>query len=275
MPDRPHGYARYRLDGCRCYTCGYARAVYEDRRQRAIAYGVWQPYVDAAPVREHVRDLQSCGLGLRRIAEVAGVDRKRLQALMSGRPERGTGPQKKIRPALAAAILAVEPTFDLLPAKTVIDGAGSRRRLQALVTVGWSQSKLAARLGTTLDTFRKLVSGGKTTAATARAVRALYADLWDQAPPEDTHRDRIAASRARNHAKTRGWLPPAAWDDDLIDLTDDQLAEQVQRIAQAMPWEELSRCSTAYYKHGDRSPLTVAGAMEYRRRRRLGKEAAA
>lgn len=215
--ERDHGYARYRLDRCRCYTCGYANAVYYERRERAIAYGTWQPYVDAEPVREHVRALQSCDLGLRTIARAAGVDRKRLQAVLNGRPERGTPAQAKMRPELAAAILAVEPTLDILPAKTVIDGAGTRRRLQALVALGWSQAKLAERIGWTPSNFTALIGDGRVIAASARLVRDLYNELWDQAPPEDSHRDKIAASRARNLARARGWVPPQAWDDDAID----------------------------------------------------------
>jgi transcriptional regulator with XRE-family HTH domain len=218
MSDRPHGtYARYKLDGCRCYPCAAAASTYNTQRERAIAYGRWTPYVDAAPVREHIRTLQGCGVGLRTIAAAAGVDRKRLQAILNGRPGRGTPPQPKVRPATAAAILAVEPALDLLPAKTVIDGGGTRRRLQALVTLGWSQAKLADRLGWTPTNLGTLLRGDRTTAATARKVRALYDELWNQAPPEATHREKIAASRARNHAQKLGWAPPLAWDDDDID----------------------------------------------------------
>lgn len=214
---RDHGYARYKLDGCDCYVCGYANAVYCERRARAIAYGTWQPFVDAEPVREHIRALQSCDLGLRTIALAAGVDRKRLQAVLNGRSERGTPAQARMRPEIAAAILSVEPTLDILPGKTVIDGAGTRRRLQALVALGWSQSKLAERIGWTPSNFGTLIGEGRVIAASARLVRGLYDELWNQAPPEDSHRDKIAVSRARNMARARGWVPPQAWDDDAID----------------------------------------------------------
>lgn len=267
---RDHGYARYRLDRCRCYTCGYANSVYCERRERAIAYGTWQPFVDAEPVREHIRALQSCDLGLRTIAKAAGVDRKRLQAVLNGRPERGTPAQAKMRPELAAAILAVEPTLDLLPGKTVIDGAGTRRRLQALVAIGWSQAKLAERIGWTPSNFQALIGDGRVIAASARLVRGLYDELWNQAPPEDSHRDKIAASRARNYAAARGWLRPQAWDDDLIDVPDDQLDAEVARLVAAMTGEELRECWNARYKHGDRSPLMVAGARECNNRRQAG-----
>lgn len=275
MSEREHGYARYKLDGCHCYACGFAAAAYRERVKRAIAYGTWQPFVDAETVREHIRALQSCSLGLRVIAAASGVDRRRLQVILNGHPELGTAALAKVRPETAAAILAVEPTLDLLPAKTVIDGSGSRRRLQALVTVGWSQAKLADRLDWTPGSFGTLIRSEQVTAGTARKVRVLYAELWDQAPPEGDHRNKIAASRARNYAAGHRWLPPQAWDDDLIDLPDDQLKIELARIVQSMPGEELTRCATAYAKHGDRSPLTSAAAREYRRRLRNRGERAA
>lgn len=266
MP-RNHGtYARYRLDGCRCYPCAAACSEYRLNRERAIAYGTWNPWTPAEPVRQHIRALQEFGIGLRRIAEAAEVDRKRLQAVLSGRTERGTGPQDKLRPAIAAAILAVEPSLDLLGDKTVIDASGLRRRLQALVTIGWSQAKLAERVGWTPNNFTILMRQSQTIAGTARKVWALYDELWNQAPPEDTHRDKIAASRARNYAKARGWLPPMAWDDDLIDVPDSELKAELVRRVESMDDAELRRCHTACDREGDTSPVTVAANREYYRR---------
>jgi hypothetical protein len=66
----------------------------------------------------------------------------------------------------------------------------------------------------------KSLGGEHVRAGTARAVCALYDELWDQPPPEGTHRDKIAASRARNRAAAHGWPPPLAWDDDTIDDPD-------------------------------------------------------
>lgn len=55
MSSRRHGYARYKLDGCRCYVCGYAAAQHNDAREHAIRRGQWQPFVDAGPVRQHLQ----------------------------------------------------------------------------------------------------------------------------------------------------------------------------------------------------------------------------
>jgi hypothetical protein len=213
---RPHGYARYKLDGCRCYTCCFAVSEYNAARDRAIAYGTWQPWTDAAPVREHLLRLRECGLGTRRVAELADIDRKRLQAILTGRPERGTGPQAKCRPALTIAVLAIEPTLDNLAPSALISSVGTLRRLQALIAIGWPQAQLAARLGQTAANFSALMRRNTVTVRLTRAVRRLYDALWD-ADPLAHGVTAQAVSRARNAAAAAGWPPPAAWDDELID----------------------------------------------------------
>ncbi|MFG2225347.1 hypothetical protein [Streptomyces sp. NPDC048644] len=216
MSTRPHGYARYRLDGCRCYTCGYARSQYDDNRNRALAYGTWHPWADAEPVRVHVRHLQDCGMGLRTIASAAGTDRKRLKVLLVGRPERGTGPQERVRPGLAAAVLAVEPTLETLAAKTTISAVGTARRLQALVAGGWPQDALATGLRMTPGAVGRVVAADAVTVQTARAVRDLY-DAWWRAAPDEHGASPGGITRARRRATAAGWAPVGAWDDETID----------------------------------------------------------
>ena len=216
MSARPHGYARYRLDGCRCYTCGWARAQYEDNRQRAIQRGTWQPYVDAEPVRVHIRHLQACGMGLRAIAAAADIDRKRLQGILTGRPERGTGPQEQVRPVLAAAVLAVEPTLENLAPSTLINPVGTRRRIQALIANGWPQQSLAARLNMTPSNFGAMIHREHVLVRRALQVRALYDELW-RADPAQHGATAAGISRARKTAAANSWPPPGAWDDDTID----------------------------------------------------------
>jgi hypothetical protein len=216
MAARPHGYARYKLDRCRCYTCGWAVAQYRDHVEQMQRRGQWQPYVDAEPVRHHIRNLQACGLGLRHIAELANVDRKRLQAVLSGRPERGTGPQEQVRPALAVAILTVEPSVDNVAPSTPVGSTGTVRRLQALVAAGWPQAQLADRLGLTDSNFAAALRRDQVLVRTVRAVRALYAELWLADPAE--HGVPIASiNRARRRAKSHGWASAGVWDEDTID----------------------------------------------------------
>ncbi|MFF5001747.1 hypothetical protein ACFY3G_02870 [Streptomyces phaeochromogenes] len=216
MSSRPHGYARYRLDGCRCYTCGWAVAQYNDAREHAMRRGEWQPWTDAQPVREHVRRLQACAMGLRAIAAAAHVDRKRLQSILGGRPERGTGPQEKVRPALAAAVLAVEPTLDNLAATTVIGATGTTRRLQALVAGGWPQEHLGHKIGVSPGNFSRLVEAPTVIVRTVRAVRGLYEECW-RADPLEHGASQGGITYAKRRAAQAGWAPVGAWDDESID----------------------------------------------------------
>ncbi len=237
MTDRPHGYARYKLDGCRCYTCGWAVAQYNDAREHAIRRGTWQPYVDAAPVREHVLNLKACGFGDRAIAALAGLDRKAVRTLLLGRAERGTPPPAQIRPATATAILSVEPTLANLPDCTVVGSVGIIRRLRALVAAGWPQAHLGARLGQTPSSFSTALRRDQTTARTARAVQVLYNDLW-QVEPQIAGVGNQPYARAVNHARAAGWAPIGAWDDDSID---DPAAEP--------NWTGECGTEAGYYRH--------------------------
>ncbi|MFD4968893.1 hypothetical protein [Streptomyces sp. NPDC058424] len=215
--DRDHGTrAKYVMEKCRCTRCREANRQAHNERDRLLVYGRWHPYVDAEPVRAHIRYLQDCGMGLRAAAAAAGIDRKRLQAILSGRPERGTGPQEKVRPELAAAVLAVEPTLENLAPNTLISPLGTRRRAHALVAVGWPQQHLAAQLGMTASNFGAMLDRESVLARRALAVRALYDELWNVDPA--VHGATAAGiARARKRAAESGWAPAGAWDDDRID----------------------------------------------------------
>lgn len=212
------GYIR---DRCRCRDCRDANAAYQASIDRLKAYGRWDPLTDAEPVRAHVRHLMASGMGWQRVARLSGVSTGAMTKILYGKlmPDgRRRPPTKRVRHETAQRLLAVRPDLDLLGAKAVIDGTGTRRRLQALVAAGWSQLKLAQNLGMTGANLGRVINhGDQVHAATARAVRELYDQLWDVAPPEVEHRDKIAASRARSLAVRKGWMPALAWDDDSID----------------------------------------------------------
>ena len=235
---RPHGTrARYVLGpgpgtgpGCRCDLCTAANREAERRRERQILYGRWEPYVDAAPARDHLRALAAAGIGWKRAAQLARVSTGSVSKLLYGGPG-DRPPSRRIRPQTAAAILTVSPSAQAVAPGALVDSGGTRRRVQALVTRGWSQARLACQLAVTGSNFATMMRREQVTAATARAVGELYDRLWDKPPPESNQRERIAAARARNYAAERGWAPPLAWDDDIIDDPSGRPAERWKRPA--------------------------------------------
>lgn len=203
----------YVVDKCRCRPCRDAASTYERRRAKDRAYGR-DAYVDATPVRAHVQSLQAQGMGWKRVADAAALERSVVWKLIYGDPTRDLAPSKRVMPKTRDKILAV--TLDLAPGR-VIDGTGTRRRLQALVTIGWSMSELARRLDVLPSNFGTLIHGRKeVTVATATKARDLYDQLWDTPAPQSGRHGSVPA-RARAYATRMGWAAPLAWDDETID----------------------------------------------------------
>jgi hypothetical protein len=236
-PERPcthgaqhvHGtYVCYVIDLCRCRPCRDANRAYVAGLTRRTMYG-HAAYVDAGPARTHIVALTASGMGLKRIVAVSDISQGLLWKLIYGkrRPDGTRTPSKRIRPATETAILAI--TLDLADGARV-DSTGTTRRIRALVAIGWSQSKIAARLGVTPANFTALTHGRtQVTTARAKAVVDLYDELWNTAPPQAGHRDKIAYSRSIRYAALAGWVVPMAWDDETID--DPKVRAHCRRVA--------------------------------------------
>ncbi|MGC9540207.1 hypothetical protein [Streptomyces sp. UG1] len=213
---RRHGTrAKYVAEKCRCQACKRANRREGNQRSRMQAYGHWQPYVDAEPVRAHVRALEAYGLGWKRIARLAGVSPTTVGKLLYGAPRRNMGPSKRVRPETAAKLLAVEATPENLGGAVSVDGTGTRRRLQALVAGGWPQAQLARRLEMEPGNFGVTLRAERVLVSTSRAVTALYEGLWRADPVEHgVHPQGV--SRARNQVRTNQWAPVGAWDEESL-----------------------------------------------------------
>jgi len=206
--ERPHSYARYKVDGCRCYTCCYAVSQYNAARKAAIAADGWR--VDADLVRRHVQELGRRGMGYKLVADRAGVSRSTLGRIIYGRTEKGTAPPATTRRDIAERILAVEfGLHDYSPTGVT----GSARRIQALVAHGHTITSVAAQAGWTLQNVSKIAHRWSPTleVRNARLFAGIYDRLWSVRP------DGLRADRARQHAARQGWFGPLAWDDDTID----------------------------------------------------------
>lgn len=205
---RAHGYAKYRLEACRCYKCGFARSLYDEDRAKQITAGTWQPFVDAEPARAHVRVLLAAGIGRRRIAALAGCSDARITELVKGKC--GKAPQARIRPALADKLLAI--CADAHAPGAAVDADGTHRRIQALACLGHTLTGQAARLGMSTGNYAALLDRDRVLRATADKVRVLYGEVSRLPSPTG-----YGTTRIRNLARAQGWFPPVAWDDDTID----------------------------------------------------------
>lgn len=272
-----HGtYSSYSLAGCQCTPCLEAGATYRGNRRRAIAYGTWQPFMDAEPVRRHVKALQAHGLGIRQIAAVSGVNRSQIEAIAHGRG--GRPPSQRVRPTNAQRILAVRPTFDNLAPAAFVGSVGSHRRLKALVYCGWTQAKLAEHLGMTKKNFWTLMQAQRITVAKAITIRDLYDRLWNRPPPEHTQHHRAAATRARRYARAQGFAPPLAWDEEAIDdpAAVPELGEKVPRtVALLENFEELTALGYTSDQAAERLEVSRDYLLELRRRARVRERVAA
>lgn len=93
---------------------------------------------------------------------------------------------------------------------------GTRRRVHALNTLGWSTPAIFAYAG--LGTRgRDNIAREKVTVRTHVGIRRAYEDLATRRPPETTMPERVSAVRTRKDAERRGYPGPDAWWDTDID----------------------------------------------------------
>ncbi|MFF2411804.1 hypothetical protein [Streptomyces sp. NPDC058092] len=177
--------------------------------------GQWEPFVDAEPVREHLRQVNAAGMSYRAICERLGFAQdSSLQHLMWGRGEYGPGQQ--VRRETAELVLSYWPSLGDFPDGARIDATGTRRRIEALAVRGWPRHLMAKQVGMTETHFRKASGRERVTARLARGVTALYDAWWDQDPLE--HGVPLGSvSRVRADAARSGFRSALAWDDDTID----------------------------------------------------------
>ena len=91
-----------------------------------------------------------------------------------------------------------------------VDATGTRRRIRALQALGWPLYVIDGHIGGTPRTGLawNILTSSAVFRSTAEAVERCYASLSMTPGPS-------AQTRAR--ALRKGWVPPLAWDDDVID----------------------------------------------------------
>lgn len=211
----------YKIDGCKCRPCRDANNADKVTSTRQKAYGTYDNgRTDTQPVRDHITALIEAGVSDRTIAAAANVSRTTIRTIMRGRNERGGQTNKTTTKAIAARILAIKPTEDVLGDGCYVNATGTHRRIQALAATGWPLARIAARIGVRPSNMNTLLAQDRVTVRMARTVRGVYDQLWDKQPTTANSYEAGGVRRARNLAASKGWAPPLAWDDDTIDDPD-------------------------------------------------------
>ncbi|MCU1418702.1 MAG: hypothetical protein JWP32_2876 [Schumannella sp.] len=222
-PGHKHGRAGtcYNEHRCRCEACVDHNRLVKRRAYRLRAYGLpTSNLVDAQPAREHIEHLQAFGIGAKQIAVMAGIQHAKVSHILWGssvatpKRYRPPVPAKRIAQATETAILAVRPDVHALLPTTTIPARGTQRRVQALITLGWTHTELAHRMGTSPEHLSYiLMHQNRVQAWTHLAAMAVFDSLWNVTPPADTRTAQTARTRMKNHAAARRWVPPLGWDD--------------------------------------------------------------
>jgi hypothetical protein len=209
-PDHAHGANLncYNSHSCGCDSCLNLNRTYTADVRKQRAYGRFDgEHVDGAAVREHLAYLLEQGIGAPTVSRLTGISTRTIQGIRQDRSPRVVSRN-------AAAILAIHPTFDLLAGGAFVPSRGVRRRLQALIAAGWTQTRIAAEYGDRpTQTVNQLLHGtDKVTARTFRDISAMY-DRLSATPAPREGAARYAYVRAVRLAARNHWVTPLAWDD--------------------------------------------------------------
>lgn len=156
------------------------------------------------PAQAHVQELVSgYGVSVRAIADAAGTS----PAIVS---ELNRGVSTGMRTATEKRILAIQAKdiFNRPNSRGSVPNVGARRRLQALMVMGWRHQDLAPILGFRTTNLNHQ-AGVWITKQKHDAVKDLYDRIWNVNGP--------AGAQSLSRVAKAGYAPPLAWDDETID----------------------------------------------------------
>lgn len=193
--------------------------------------------VPTTAVEAHIRNLvDNHRVSHRAIAEAAGVSPFIVSDI-------SRGIKKSLHRDTEKAILGVSFAAVLKRpnAEGFVPNVGGRRRIQALMAMGWRHQDLSPIAG--LNTANIIHQRGEWfTKRKHDAIKRLYDQLWDKRGP--------ATTLSINRIIKAGYAPPLAWDDDTIDdpnaepdlgtKTPSERVEDVEFLVNdAISWDEI------------------------------------
>lgn len=253
-----HGqYGYQRKTGCTCEPCTRAARAYMKRRAYDAARGVPRT-VPAAPVRAHLQPMVDAQISYVQLSKATGgkVTPSQIRRLMTvnayGKPV------EKMYRATAEALLAIRYFQASEQAFAYVSPIPTRRRIEALRWMGWPVSVMADHLGVADTSVYHYVYSDRITTRTEQTIERLYREWYCKRGPSD--QERFTAYR-------RGYLPPAAWDDQA--LSDPYGLPQIDGLACVVCGEQVhanSMCQvhwqTVVDRDGFRSGRRFRGIVE-------------
>jgi hypothetical protein len=206
-PPRCQDHTARRKAGCKPCRAHDAWGKRNRARHRAAGELVGLCPVDDAA--EHLRQLTDVhGWTLGQLAALTGYHSEILGDIRAGRRSRG------ILAETRAAILAV-PAAPPPPVRPrIVSSVGTRRRIRALMRIGWTYNHIAERYGCRRDTIDDLTSRNQVTATTHDRIAAVYRQLAVAPGPSAITRARAATPKPGH---SRGWPGPMCWTPETID----------------------------------------------------------
>lgn len=131
LRDGAHATRASYCKGCRCLPCRAANAEYERGRMRNGAM-----LVDASAARAHLQLLGQQQVGYKQASQLSGLSWVMLARIRSGQ-------QRRIRPAIETAILAIQP---VKARGRWVNNYRTRHLLMCLLNEGFTPADLAERL---------------------------------------------------------------------------------------------------------------------------------
>lgn len=148
----------------------------------------------------------------------------------------------------------------------IVSTLGTRRRIQALNALGWSNQEIAVRMGNDRSNLTRLIYGETMTRALAEKVARIYDELSMRLPTGNPQ----AITNVRNRAQRLDFKPPLFWDD--IDTDPEPRAtrrapgrpEVLPHILEDFDW--LIRAGESETEAAKRVGVALATIRDYRLR---------
>ncbi|MEU8682934.1 hypothetical protein [Streptomyces sp. NPDC048611] len=194
----------------------------------------------------HIQRLIDGGLTAQQVAREAGVDPSAVRWALSGR-------KKLMLRGTADKILGVP-----VGARTTVgfvSSVGAVRRIQALYTLGHFNRRIAEASGLSRCFIIDLANEKRASLTIQRdaGVRRAYDELSMTVG---------GSSKARLYAEAHGWVPPLAWDDDMIDDPSAVPSLDAVPCLGGAPEEEVTENAVARFLMGESVVLDHAARRE-------------